>query len=122
MIVITPKRKLHNSYFLSFSYRVVWFWWMQSLIMFLSSNLERLLHIHNQVENCLEVCLMEDRRKKGHLIKTHLKDFHLIHMLDFMDGRFLIQRYSCNHGINWFQFNMPQPINYHIKSFNMPHM
>jgi hypothetical protein len=45
---------------------------------------------------------MEDFRKKGHLIETHMEDHHLIHMLDFMDGKHPIQGHSCNHGINQF--------------------
>jgi hypothetical protein len=56
---------------------------------------EGLIHIHNWVENHLKVRLMED-----HLIETHLEDRHLIHMLDFMDGKHVIQGYSCHHGIN----------------------
>ncbi len=47
---------------------------------------EGLIHIHNQVENCLEVHLMENPLKKDHMIKTQLEYRHLIHMLDFMDG------------------------------------
>jgi hypothetical protein len=53
-----------------------------------------LIHIHNCVDNCLEVYVMEDHQEKEHLIETHLKDHHLIHMLDFMDGKHLIQGYS----------------------------
>jgi len=80
---------------------------------FLSNNLEGFIHIHSWVGNHLE---------EDHLIKTHLEDRHLIHMLDFMDGKHLIQGYLCYHGINRFQFNPNQPINCHIKSFNTPHM
>ncbi len=81
--------------------------------MFLSNNLKGLIHIHRWVGNCLE---------EDHLIKTHLEDRHLIHMLDFMDGKHLIQGYFYYHGINQFQFNPNQPINCHIRSFNIPHM
>jgi hypothetical protein len=42
---------------------------------------------------------MEDHQKKDHLIETHLEDHHLIHMLDFMDGKHLIQGYSCHHAL-----------------------
>jgi hypothetical protein len=53
-----------------------------------------LTHVsHSWVENCLEVRLMED-----HLTKTHLEDGRLIYLLDFMDGRYLIQKCSCHHG------------------------
>jgi len=65
------------------------------------NNQERLTEIHSRVENCLEVHLMEDRQEEDHPIETHLEDHHLIHMLDFMDGRHLIQGYSCHHSINW---------------------
>jgi hypothetical protein len=53
-----------------------------------------LIHIHSCVENRLKVCLMEDRQKEDHLIETCLEDHHLIHMLDFMDGKHLIHIYS----------------------------
>jgi hypothetical protein len=69
------------------------------VMVFLSNNPKRWIHIHNQVENRLEVHLMEDHQEKDHLIETHLKDCHLIHMLDFMDGKQPIQGYSCCHGI-----------------------
>ncbi len=48
------------------------------------------MYIHNRVENCLKVHLMEDRQKEDHFIKTHLKDCHLIHLLDFTNGWHLI--------------------------------
>jgi hypothetical protein len=57
------------------------------VMVFLSNSLEELIHIHNQVENFLEVCLMEDLQEEDHLFKTHLEDHHLIHVLDFMDGK-----------------------------------
>jgi hypothetical protein len=42
---------------------------------------------------------MEDYRKEeDHLIKTHLEDRRLIHMLDFIDGKYFIQECSCHHG------------------------
>jgi hypothetical protein len=50
------------------------------------SNQEGLVHIHNQMENCLEVHLIEDPLEEDHIIKTQLEYCHLIHMLDFMDG------------------------------------
>jgi hypothetical protein len=65
---------------------------------------------------------MEDRQEEEHMIETHLEDHHLIHMLDFMDGKHLIQGYSCHHGINQLQFDLNHPINCHIRSFNIPHM
>ncbi len=65
---------------------------------------------------------MEDHQEEGHLIKTHLEDGHLILLLDFMDGKYLILGYLCHHGINQFQFNLNQPINCHIRSFNIPHV
>jgi hypothetical protein len=52
------------------------------------------------VENILKVYLMEDHKKEDHLINTHLEDRYLIHLLDFMDGKHLIQGYLCHHGIN----------------------
>jgi hypothetical protein len=45
---------------------------------------------------------MEDRQEEDRLIKIHLKDCHLIHMLDFMDGKHSILGYSCHHIINQF--------------------
>jgi hypothetical protein len=57
-------------------------------------------HIRNWVENCLEVCLVEDHQEEDHLIETHLEDHRMIHLLDFMDGEHLIQGCSCHHGIN----------------------
>jgi len=48
------------------------------VMMFYFCSQERLIHIHSQVENHLE----ED----DHLTETHLKDYRLIHLLDFMDG------------------------------------
>jgi hypothetical protein len=53
------------------------------------------------VENHLEVHLMEDCEEEDHLTETHLKDHCLIHLLDFMDGRHLIQKCSCHHGTHW---------------------
>jgi hypothetical protein len=41
---------------------------------------------------------MEDPLEEDHMIKTQLEYRHLIHMLDFMDGRHMIQGYSCHHG------------------------
>jgi hypothetical protein len=76
--------------------------YMFMVMVFLFSTLEGLIHIHNWVENRLEVHLMEDCQEEDHLIETHLKDRHLIYMLDFMDRKHLIQGYSCNHGINQF--------------------
>jgi hypothetical protein len=61
--------------------------YMSMVTMFYFSSQERLIHIHNQVENCLEVHLMEDHKEEeDHLIETHLKDCCFIHLLDFMDG------------------------------------
>ncbi len=91
-------------------------------MVFLSNNPKGLIHIHNLVENHLEVHLMEDCHEKDHLIQTCLKDYHQIHLLDFMDDKHLIQGYLCHHGTNRFQFNLNQPINCHIESFNIPHM
>jgi hypothetical protein len=66
--------------------------YMSMVMMFYFSSQERLVHIHNQVENHLEVRLMEDHKEEeDHLAKTHLKDCRLIHLLDFMDGQHLIQ-------------------------------
>jgi hypothetical protein len=65
---------------------------------------------------------MGGRQEEDHLIETHLEDYHLIHLLDFMDGTHLIQGYACHHGINRFQFDLNQLVNCHIKSFNIPHM
>jgi len=56
------------------------------VMIFYFNNQKGLTHIHNWVENRLEVCLMED-----HLIETHTVDHCLIHMLDFMNGQHLIQ-------------------------------
>jgi hypothetical protein len=47
---------------------------------------EGLTRIRNQVEDHLEIHLMEDCLEENNLIKTHLEDRHLIHMLDFTDG------------------------------------
>ncbi len=60
--------------------------YLSMVTMFQSNNQEGLIHIHNQMENHLEVYLMEDHQKEDHFIETHLEDRHLIHMLDFMDG------------------------------------
>jgi hypothetical protein len=76
--------------------------YLSTVMVFLSNNPKGLIHIHIQVENCLEVCLMEDPQKEDHMIKTHLEDHHIIHMLDFMDNKHMIQGYSCHHGINQF--------------------
>ncbi len=73
--------------------------YLSMVMVFLSNNPKRLIYIHNQVENRLEVCLMEDRQEEDLLIETHLEDHHLIHMLDYMDGKHLIQGYSCHHGM-----------------------
>ncbi len=78
------------------------------VMVFQSNSPKGLIHIHNQVENCIEVRIMEDLQEEDCVIKPHLKDCHLIHMedchlihmLDFMDGRHPIQGDSCNHGIN----------------------
>jgi hypothetical protein len=45
-----------------------------------------LTHIHNQVEDRLEIHLVEDCLEEDHPIETHLEDYHLIHLLDFMNG------------------------------------
>ncbi len=63
-------------------------------------NLEGLIHIHNRVENHLEIHLMEDCQEEDHLIETHLEDHDLIHLLDFTNGQHLIQGCSCHHGTN----------------------
>jgi hypothetical protein len=65
------------------------------------------------MENILGIHLMENCMEEDHLIKTHLKNHHLIHMLDFMDGWHLIQRYSCRHGTPpigvWFKLTNKLP-------------
>jgi hypothetical protein len=47
---------------------------------------EGLTHIRNQVEDRLEIHLLEDCWEENNMIKSHLEDHHLIHMLDFIDG------------------------------------
>ncbi len=47
---------------------------------------KKLTCIHNQVEDPLEIHIMEDFLEEDYLIETHLEDYHLIHLLDFMDG------------------------------------
>ncbi len=65
---------------------------------------------------------MEDHKEdEDHLIKTHLEDCHLIHLLDFMDGQHLIQKCSCHRGTHQFQFDLNQLVNCHIKNFNIQH-
>jgi hypothetical protein len=54
-------------------------------MVFLSSKLKGLIHIHS-----LEVHLMEDCYKEDHPIETNLENHHLIHMLDFMDNKHMI--------------------------------
>jgi hypothetical protein len=51
--------------------------------------------------------------EEDHLIATHL---------DFTNGKHLIQWYLCHHGTNWLQFYLNQPVCYHIKCSNIPHM
>jgi len=44
------------------------------VMMFYFSNQEKLIHIHSQVENHLEVRLMEDHKEEeDHLTETHLR-------------------------------------------------
>jgi hypothetical protein len=38
------------------------------------------------MEDPLEIHIMEDFLEEDYLIETHLEDYHLIHLLDFMDG------------------------------------
>ncbi len=76
------------------------------VMVFLFNNPKGLIHIHNLMENPFEVHLTKDRQKEDHLIKTHLEDHHQIHLLDFMDGKHLIQGYLCHHGATRFQFNL----------------
>jgi hypothetical protein len=53
--------------------------YMSMVMMFYFSNQERLIHIRSWVENCLEVCLMEDHKEEeDHLTRTYLKDYRLI--------------------------------------------
>ncbi len=84
------------------------------VMMFQFNNQEGIIYIHSWVENHLKICLMED-----HLIETHLEDHHLMHMFDFTDGLHLIQECSCHHGTHPLQFDLNQPINYHIGNFNI---
>jgi hypothetical protein len=63
------------------------------VMVFQFNNQKRLIHIHNQVENHLEVYLMENcQEEEDHFIETHLEDSHLIHLLDFTNGWHLIGR------------------------------
>jgi hypothetical protein len=73
---------------------------MSMVMVFHFINLERLIHVHNQVGNRLEIHLMEDHQEEDHLIETHLEDHDLIHLLDFTNDRHLIQGCSCHHGTN----------------------
>jgi hypothetical protein len=59
---------------------------MSMVMVFQSNGQKGLIHIHSLVENRLEVRLMEDCHEEDHLIKTHMEDRHLIHLLDFMNG------------------------------------
>jgi len=60
-------------------------------------------------------------RRGGTLDWTHLEDYRLIHLLDFMDGQHLIQKCSCHHGTHQLQSDLNQPINCHIRNFNIQH-
>jgi hypothetical protein len=57
-------------------------YYMSMVMMFQFSSQEGLIYIDSLVENCLQIHLIED-----HLTETHLEDHHMIHMLEFMDGR-----------------------------------
>jgi hypothetical protein len=76
--------------------------YMSMVTVFQSNSQEGLIHIHSWVKNHLEVYPMEDCQGEDHLIETHMEDHHLIHMLDFTNGRHSIQGYSCHYGINKF--------------------
>jgi len=92
---------------------------MSMVMVFHFSNQKGLIYIDSQVENHLEVCLIEDCQEEDHLIETHLEDRHLIYLLDFTNGRHLIQEYSCHRGIHQLQFDLNQPINSHTKNYNI---
>jgi hypothetical protein len=80
--------------------------YLSMVMMFQFNSQEGLIYIHNGVENCLEIRLMEDLLEKDHLAETHLEDCHMIHMLDFTNGWHLIHECSCHHGTHWLRFDM----------------
>jgi hypothetical protein len=61
--------------------------YLSMVMMFYFNIEERIIYIHNWMENFLEVHLMDDyQEEEDHLINTHLKDHCLIHLFDFIDG------------------------------------
>jgi hypothetical protein len=49
--------------------------YLSMVVLFYFNNQEKLIHIHNRMENCMEVCLMENHQKEeDNLIKNFLEN------------------------------------------------